>query len=174
MKYIRVIIQDIDTDDLFKSLEFEVNYKFAFIDHCFMRLDSSGISSDSLKIREYIMNEWDCKDIIVIKKDAVLIGDVKQDKLIDQKEFPALIDAQEYISRTYPDYNLAFSFSRTGVQYSRGNIQIWSENIDLLGKSIEIGFENEPDAQFVLAKLPILGTLSKPLPEIIYEIINRP
>lgn len=173
MNYIRAILSIDDIEKVIQILGLDVNYRFSFRDHCYRCVNRDESHIETLKIREYTKNEWNCKDILVIKKRTLIDGDVKKEVLVDQKECSNIEEAQKYINSKYPEFLLSFIFARKGVQCANGKLQIWIEDVEFLGISIEIGFDSDLEANEILSRLPVKSIVDKPLPDIIFDLVHR-
>ncbi len=72
-----------------------------------------------MKIRVYKQNEWNTKDVLVIRKTALLVDGAKKDKILLKKEFDNLEEAKEYVLENYSnDFKYAFKLSKIVKEYA--------------------------------------------------------
>lgn len=173
MDYIRVVVNNVDSEEKIEKLGFSFKCQYAFTDY-FYKESFDNSSTLSLKMRVYSQNDWHCKNIVVIKKKTVTTTEnVKLETILDKQEFDDVNAAKSYLEKSYPNLIYLFKMSRTGKQYSDGRVNVWVENLEYLGYSVEIGMTQKADADLVLSCLDIKSIVETPLAEMVYDIVKR-
>lgn len=174
MKYVRGILKSNNVDEVIRKYDLKFKCDFAFYDLIYVNKNGASITDDTLKIRVYQINQWNNKNVLVIRKVAPLINGTKEDKVLLREEFDTVEEAQKYVDDNYLDeYKFAFKLQKSGKQYGNEIIDLWDEDILDLGKSIELGSEDESLIEEVFNSFDIKERLTESLPEYMYEQINR-
>lgn len=172
MLYSRILIdnKEKEIEKIIEEIGLEKKSDFSFYDLIYINKNGKSITDDTLKIRVYNLNEWDTKDVLVIRKTAILIGSAKEDKVLLKKEFDNLEEAEKYVLENFNnDFEFAFKLSKTGKEYGSSTYRVWIEDIEDFGKSIEIGAANQEDIDNLVSKFSVLERLEKSVPEVMYE-----
>ncbi len=170
MKYIRCILNSDNVDNIVQKYNMDFKADFGFYDLVYVNKNGTSITEDTLKIRVYQTNHWNNKDVLVIRKIAPIINGAKEDKVLLREEFDTLEEAQSYVdANLLNDYRFAFKLKKTGIQYGNDKIDLWKENIENVGLSIEIGSEDEELMEAIFSDLDIKERLNVSLPEYMYE-----
>ena len=174
MFYSRILLKD-DTE--IKEYLYRNHYQkisdFAFYDLIYINTNGNSITDDTLKIRVYQHNEWKNKNVLVILKRAIFMNGQKEDKVLLREEFDDLESAIKYVKENYGrQYTFAFKLEKSGVQYQKGTVTIWLEDIVGLGISIEIGSENSEAIDHIIQQLDIIEKLDISVPEYMYKKLN--
>ena len=174
MKYVRCILESDNVDDIIKKFDMEFKSDFGFYDLVYVNKNGTSITDDTLKIRVYQKNHWDNKDVLVIRKIAPLVNGAKEDKVLLREEFDSVKEAQAYVDANLSnDFLFAFKLKKTGIQYGNEKINLWKENVENVGLSVEIGSEDEKLIEEVMSSLDIKERLTVSLPEYMYEKTKR-
>lgn len=174
MKYVRVILNNDNVDEVIKKYNFEKKTDFAFYDLIYVNKNGASITDDTLKIRVYQINQWKNKDVLVIRKDAPVINGSKEDRVLFSGEFDSEEEALSFVEKEFSnDYDFAFKLQKTGIEYGNGTVRLWRENVDNVGISIEIGSEDADKIEEVLLDLDVRERLTNSLPEYMYERLNK-
>ena len=173
MLYAR-ILTTIDTiDGQVKKLKLEKKSDFAFYDLIYANKNGTSITEDTLKIRVYQKNEWNTKDVLVIRKCAVLTEGSKEDKVLLKEEFDTETEAIEFVEKHFGnDYAFSFKLEKNGSEYVNDNLRIWYENITGLGASVEFESASQDVIENAIQLFPVSERLQESVPEYMYKKIN--
>ena len=170
MLYSRIVINNENINTILEDLNCKLKSEFDFYDLIYLSKLGKSITEDTLKIRVYNKNEWDTKDVLVIRKTASLIDGAKEDRVLLQEEFDDLESAQKYVNNNFKnEFEFAFKLSKCGKEYISDKCRIWLEEIKDFGLSVEIGASTQQLLDYVINKFDVVEKLEKSIPEIIYE-----
>lgn len=172
MIYSRIILYD-DTkiEEALNSLNTVKKSEFAFYDLIYLNKNGASITEDTLKIRVYIKNEWDYKNVLVIRKTAPVINGVKEDKVLVREQFDSLEEAQKYVDNHFSqDFEFKVKLEKSGVEYGTDNLRIWVEDIKEIGWSIEFGSESEETIENAIKLFNVKERLEISVPEYLYNL----
>lgn len=170
MIYSRIIIDDNNLDEIIKKLNLEKKSDFAFYDLVYLNKNGASITEDTLKIRVYQKNEWDNKDVLVIRKTAPVINGVKEDKVLLRKEFDTEQDAIDFVNKTLSnDYEYKFKLEKDGTEYGNSDLRVWIENIKNVGTSVEFGSNNSASIEKAISLFRVKERLKESVPEYLYN-----
>ena len=157
MKYIRGILKSDNVDDVINKYDLKDKGDFAFYDLIYVNKNGASITEDTLKIRVYQINHWDCKNVLVIRKVAPLINGSKEDKVLLRKEFDNEEEAIKFVNDNYlNEYKFAFKLQKSGMQYGNEKIDLWKEDVLGIGLSVEVGSEDENLLEKVFNSLDLI------------------
>lgn len=169
MKYVRVNVNNsnidslIDTYGLFKESEYE------YSDYIYLNKNGSDINNDVLKLRIYKQNGGVSSDAIVIRKETTFEDGLKDDETIFRKEIDTRDEAVEYVNENFSDYEFKFKILKKGTLYTSDDLSVSYEDIDGIGKSIEIGGYDSNLIEEVIDSLDVNERLTTSLPEYAYK-----
>lgn len=171
MIYSRIIVNDInDLNEIIRKLKLSEKDQFAFYDLVYLNKNGASITEDTLKIRVYQKNEWDNKDVLVIRKTAPSINGVKEDKVLLREEFDLVEDAIKYVEANLSDiYEYKFKLEKSGTEYANDNLRVWVENIKDIGISIEFGAEDSNIIESTISLFDVKERLYISVPEYLYN-----
>lgn len=175
IKYVRVLLNDGNNiDEIIKKYNLNKKTDFAFYDLIYVNKNGASITDDTLKVRVYQVNQWKNKDVLVIRKDAPMINGSKEDRVLLREEFDSEEEAVNFVKEKFSnDYDFAFKLQKSGVQYGDDIIDLWYEDVDGVGISVELGSEDEKLMEDILNDLDIKERLTKSLPEYMYDKQNE-
>jgi len=153
MKEVRALLTDLEPAKK-KCLELGAEFvdHYAFTDHVFT--SGEGI----LKIRVLTLSDKP-KKVILAQKKAVFEGDAKTD-IIKRKEF--FETYEEAFATVGNEWQKKVEFSREGWGYELGGVKIYIEDLEKLGPSVEIEFEEQSG---LLKEFDVTEVLGCSLPE---------
>lgn len=170
MLYTRIILNDTNVDDALEKLGARMLHEFAFYDLIYMNNNGASITDDTLKIRVYKHNEWENKNVLVIRKKAEVIKGVKEDKVLIREEFDSEEDALKYVHDNLSDeFSYKFRLEKSGIEYECDDLRIWVEDIKTLGLSIEFGSSNNERIEDVIKLFNVKERLEVSVPEYLYK-----
>lgn len=165
MFYTRIIVNN-DFDESIRLLNGIKKADFAFYDLIYLNKNGASITEDTLKIRVYQKNEWDSKNVLVIRKIAPLVDGVKEDKVLLKEEFDSENDAIKFVKDNFSDdYNYSFKLEKKGVEYQKENSRVWIEDVKDVGISIEIGSKLHSSIEEIIKLFNVKERLTVSLPE---------
>ena len=174
MKYVRCILKNDNVDEVIKKYGLKFKCDFSFYDLIYVNRDGTSITDDTLKIRVYQINHWKNKNVLVIRKVAPLVNGSKEDKVLLREEFDTVDEAQKYVNdNLLREYKFAFKLQKSGVQYGNEQLDLWKEDVQDLGISVELGSEDEKILEEALTSLNFGERLTMSLPQYMYEKIKR-
>jgi len=143
--------------------EFKGDYEFT--DHIYKPIHSDEIdlNKEFIRIREYNKSAWKHKKFVLVHKLTSWKKGEKKSKKILKEEFDNLKDAKNKIK----DYKLYFKFHRTGSQYRFKDSNLFIEDLEYLGRSIEIESEDEKTINDLFNKFQIIEKFSDCVPKLI-------
>lgn len=172
MMYSRIIIDDSNLNEVIKKLGLEKKTEFAFYDLIYLNRNGASITEDTLKIRVYQKNEWDNKDVLVIRKAAPIINGIKEDKILLREEFDNEKEAIDFVSENLSkEYEYKFKLEKEGIEYANADLRVWIENIKDLGTSIEFGSINPKSIEKAISLFKVRERLEESVPEYLYKKI---
>lgn len=174
MLFCRIVIKNQNVDEILNHLNVRLKSEYDFYDLIYVNKLGKSITDDTLKIRVYNHNEWDTKDVLVIRKTAVLIDGAKEDKVLLKEEFDDVESAKKFVAENFSyEFEYAFRLSKTGKEYISDEFTIWVEDIQNFGLSLEIGATNQEVLNNVMNQFEVSERLEKSIPEIMYEEIIK-
>lgn len=175
MIYSRIIIKDDNLNEIIKKLNLEKKSDFAFYDLIYLNKNGASITDDTLKIRVYQKNEWNSKDVLVIRKAAPVINGVKEDKILLRKEFDTELEAINYVNKNLGnEYEYMFKLEKNGIEYANSNLRVWVENIKDIGVSVEFGTNNSEVIEQAISLFNVKERLNESVPEYLYnKLLNK-
>jgi len=143
--------------------EFKGDYEFT--DHIYKLINSDKIdlNKEFVRIREYDKSAWKHKKFVLVHKVTSWGNGKKKSKKILKEEFDNLNDAENKIK----DYKLYFKFHRTGSQYRFKDSNLFIEDLEYLGRSIEIESEDEKTINDLFNKFQIIEKFSDCVPKLV-------
>ena len=107
MLYARILINNSEEEieKIIDNLKLEKKSNFSFYDLVYINKNGKSITDDTLKIRVYNLNEWDSKDVLVIRKKAILTNGAKEDKVLLKEEFDTLEELKASIKEKLEEEN---------------------------------------------------------------------
>ncbi len=170
MLYSRIVIENNNLNNILEKLKLKKKSEFGFYDLIYTNNQGKSITDDTLKIRVYSKNEWNTKNVLVIRKTAILSGNIKEDKVLLKKEFDNVESAKKYVEDNLSsEFTYSFKLSKTGKEYSNDNFRIWIEDIENFGLSVEIEAADQNTIEEVIKNFNVIERLEKSIPEILYE-----
>lgn len=172
MIYARIILNDdSQIEDNLNKLKVTKKSEFAFYDLIYLNKNGASITEDTLKIRVYQKNEWNNKNVLVIRKTAPLINGVKEDKCILREEFDTVEEARAYVNNNLAnEFEYKIKLEKTGTEYGNADLRIWVENIKNIGWSIEFGAVEEENAiEEAICLFNVKERLTVSIPEYLYN-----
>lgn len=170
MIYSRIITNGNNLDEIIKKLNLKKKTDFAFYDLIYLNKNRASITDDTLKIRVYQKNEWDNKDVLVIRKTAPVINGVKEDKVLLREEFDTEQEAINFVNENISDeYEYKFKLEKAGIEYANSNLRVWVENIKDIGISIEFGSNYPEIIEQAISLFDVKERLDKSVPEYLYN-----
>ena len=173
-KYVRGNLKTDNVDEVINKYDMKFKVDFAFHDLIYVNKNGASITDDTLKIRVYQINHWKSKNVLVIRKVAQLVNGSKEDKVLLKEEFDTVEEAQKFVDANLLDeYEFAFKLQKTGIQYRNDKVDLWKENVEMVGLSVEVGSEDEKLMEQVFSDLDVEERLNVSLPEYMYEKVRR-
>ena len=173
-KYVRGNLKTDNVDEVINKYDMKFKVDFAFYDLIYVNKNGASITDDTLKIRVYQINHWKSKNVLVIRKVAPLVNGSKEDKVLLKEEFDTVEEAQEFVDANLLDeYDFAFKLQKTGIQYGNDKVDLWKEDVEKVGLSVEVGSEDEELMEQVFSDLDVDERLDVSLPEYMYEKVRR-
>ncbi len=170
MKYARIIVNDIDINNIITKLELTKKSEFAFYDLIYLNRNGASLTEDTLKIRVYQKNEWNSKNVLVIQKTVLLEKGAKKDKVLLKEEFDTEQEAKDFVKLHFSrQYEYKFSLEKDGIEYENEHLKVWVENIKDLGISIEFGSLENKYIEKAIAIFDVKERLSESVPEYLYK-----
>jgi len=171
MIYSRIIINDgSDIKEILNKLNLVKKTEFAFYDLIYLNKNGASITEDTLKIRVYQKNEWNTKDVLVIRKTAPVTNGVKEDKVLLKEQFDTLEEAQAFVNKNLLEqYEYKIKLEKTGTEYKSDNLNVWVENIKNVGISIEFGSEDSKVIEDAISLFDVKERLNISIPEYLYQ-----
>ena len=174
MLYCRIVIKNENVSTILKDLNCKLKSEYDFYDLIYLSKLGKSITEDTLKIRVYNKNEWNTKDVLVIRKTAFLVNGAKEDRVLFKEEFDDVENAQKYVNNSFKDeFEYAFKLSKCGKEYISDKCRIWVEEIENFDLSVEIETTNEQILEDVINRFDVIERLEKSIPEIMYERIVK-
>ncbi len=174
MKYVRCNLKTDNVDEVINKYDMKFKTDFSFYDLVYINKNGTLITDDMLKIRVYQSNHWKSKDVLVIRKIAPLVNGTKEDKVLLKEEFDTVEEAISYVDNyLLNDYDYGFKLQKTGIQYGNEKVDLWKENVENLGLSVEIGSEDEELIEKVFSDLDVEERLNESLPEYMYKKLKK-
>ena len=173
-KYVRGNLRTDNVDAVINKYNMRFKVDFAFYDLIYVNKNGASITDDTLKIRVYQINHWKSKNVLVIRKVAPLVNGSKEDKVLLKEEFDTVEEAQAFVDANLLDeYDFAFKLQKTGIQYGNDKVDLWKEDVETIGLSVEVGSEDERLMEQVFSDLDVEERLEVSLPEYMYEKVRR-
>lgn len=170
MLYTRIIINNEDISNILDKLNVYKVHEFAFYDLVYMNKDGASITEDTLKIRVYRHNEWENKNVLVIRKKAEVINGVKEDKVLLREEFDREEDALKYVNDNLSDeFDYKFKLEKEGIEYKGDDLRIWVEDIKDMGLSIEFSSSSQEKIEESIKLFDVKERLEVSVPEYLYK-----
>ena len=170
MIYSRIITSDNNLDEIIKKLNLKKKTDFAFYDLIYLNKNGASITDDTLKIRVYQKNEWDNKDVLVIRKTAPVINGVKEDKVLLREEFDTEQEAINFVNENLSnEYEYKFKLEKDGIEYANSNLRVWFENIKDIGVSVEFGSNYPEIIEQAISLFDVNERLDESVPEYLYN-----
>lgn len=170
MLYTRIILNDDNIDYALEKLGARMLHEFAFYDLIYMNNNGASITDDTLKIRVYKHNEWENKNVLVIRKKAEVIDGSKEDKVLIREEFDTEEDALKYVDDNLSDeFEYKFRLEKSGIEYECEDLRIWVEDIKTIGLSIEFGSFNNDKIEDAIKLFNVKERLEVSVPEYLYK-----
>lgn len=170
MLYSRIIVNEKNSDTVIKKLNLTKKSEFAFYDLIYQNNNGNSITEDTLKIRVYQKNEWKTKNVVLIRKTALMINGSKEDKILLKKEFATEKEAIDFVNTNFVnEYEYKFKLEKSGIEYSNKDLTLWLEEIKDIGTSIEIGSENPVEIENAVQLFDIKERLKESVPEYLYN-----
>ena len=174
MKYIRGILNSDNVDSVINKYNLKYKGDFAFYDLIYVNKNGASITDDTLKIRVYQINHWNSKNVLVIRKIAPVINGSKEDKVLLREEFDTEKDAQKFVNDyLLNEYKFAFKLQKTGDQYGNDKLDLWKEDVETIGLSVELGSSDEKLLEEAFSSLDVKERLTMSLPEYMYKKIKE-
>lgn len=123
-----------------------------------------------LRLRVFKINNRQTKNHILTHKIPEWSGNIKTDKIILQNKFDTIREAINFMIDHYGDFKEDYEYSRDGWEYSHNKNDIFIENIEKLGPTIEIEAENKDDLENLLKSFDISEIFSESTPEIMRKL----
>ena len=148
-----------------KKLGAEFKGDYEFTDHIYKPIHSDKIdlNKEFVRIREYNKSAWKHKKFVLVHKLTSWGESEKKSKKILKEEFDNLNDAENKIK----DYKLYFKFHRIGSQYDFKDSNIFVEDLEYLGLSIEIISNDKKTLDNMFNKFQITKRFSDCVPKLI-------
>lgn len=170
MIYSRIITEDDSFSEIIEQLNLEKKAEYAFYDLIYLNKNGTSITEDTLKIRVYQKNEWNNQVVLVIRKTASVINNVKEDKVLLNKEFNNEKAAIDFVNKHLGNiYEYKFKLEKNGVEYANSNLRVWVENIKNIGISIEFGSNNSNSIEKAISLFKVKERLKESVPEYLYN-----
>ena len=153
-----------------KKLNAKFKGDYEFTDHIYKPIHSNKIdlNKEFVRIREYNKSAWKHKKFVLVHKLTSWEKGEKKSKKILKEEFDNLNDAENKIK----DYELYFKFHRTGSQYEFKDSNIFVEDLEYLGLSIEIISDDKKTLDNMFNKFQITKRFSDCVPKLIERKIE--
>ena len=142
---------------------FKVDYEFTDYIYKPTHSDKIDLNKQFVRIREYNKSQWKHKKFVLVHKVTFWGEGEKKSKNKLKEEFDNLNDAKKKLN----DYELYFKFHRTGLQYGIKDSEIFVENLEYLGPSIEIISNNKKTLDKMFNKFQITEKFSDCVPKLI-------
>lgn len=170
MLYSRILTTVDNLEEKLKKLNVKKKSEFAFYDLIYVNKNGASITDDTLKIRVYQKNEWNTKDVLVIRKCAVLNNGSKEDNVLLKEEFNKEIEAIDFVEKNFGnEYTFSFKLEKKGIEYENETLRIWVENITDLGWSVEFEAASQEVIENAISLFPVIERLEQSVPEYMYE-----
>lgn len=170
MLYSRIIVNNDDINEVLNKLNLVKKSEFAFYDLIYLNKNGASITEDTLKIRVYQKNEWNTKNVLVIRKTAPVINGVKEDKVLLKEQFDTLEEAQDFVDTNLSNqYEYKIKLEKTGIEYNNQDLRIWVEDIVDVGKSIEFESEDSNIIENAINLFDVKERLNISIPEYLYK-----
>ncbi len=174
MKYVRCNLKTDNVDKVISKYGLNFKSDFAFYDLVYVNKNGASITEDTLKIRVYQVNHWKNKNVLVIRKIAPIVNGSKEDKVLLREEFDTAQEAQAYVdANLLNEYDFAFKLQKTGVQYGNEKVDLWKEDVEGIGLSVEVGSNDTELIDAIFSELDVNERLTMSLPEYMYEKIRK-
>ncbi len=141
----------------------QAQYKgdYAFTDYIYCDCNSGkSLNSEFVRIRYYQKTGWKQKSVVIVHK--VRNPQEKNHRILFQKEFDTLTEAQQYVPL---GYSKRCSFFRRGWEYLLKDMHIFVEEIEGLPASIEIVAPSQEELFNLFNTLEIVDYLTDSAPE---------
>lgn len=168
--YSRIIIENDNLDAILSKLNLNKKSEFAFYDLVYLNKNGANITEDTLKIRVYQKNEWDNKNVIVIRKTAPIVNGMKEDNILLHQQFDTEKEALDFVEQTLSSqYEYKFKLEKSGIEYINEQLHVWVENIKDIGISIEFGSMDAELIENAILLFPVKERLTESVPEYLYK-----
>ncbi len=151
---------------------FKSNY--AFKDIIFVpRKETYNLTDDFLRVRVLSKNNWNTKNVILVRKKTEFQKIGKIDKVALRKEFDTEKEALNFIEKELgKDFDFGFEFSRQGWQYQLGKNRVFIEDIEKYRPSLEIEADNEQELKDLFTKLQVKKQVKQSMPEVMKNLLK--
>lgn len=123
-----------------------------------------------LRLRVFKINNRKTENCILIHKTAEWSDNIKTDKIILNRKFSTMKKAVNFMIEHYGDFKEDYEYSRDGWEYSYNGSDIFIENIEKLGPTIEIESDNKDDIENLLKFFDVIELFSVSTPEIMMRL----
>ena len=163
---IRVLVKDIkEIPYMLKKINAEHRGSYSFTDFIYFPV-SKNTKISYARIRKYKQTNWSQKNIVVSIK--TLRENYNSENTVCKKEYDHLENAKRFLEK---DFEYQFSFFRTGNEYAFENMNIFVENIEHVGPSIEIIGKTKESIFYFLDKLCPYSITQESVPSIVEKAV---
>jgi adenylate cyclase class IV len=132
--------------------------------------DEEGV----IDLRIFELNNRQGKNYIFVHKIAEWSDKIKKDKIILKGEFDTMGEVLDFIADHYGDsLKEHYEYSREGWEYNVGKSDIFIENIEKLGPTIEIEADNKSDLENLFKLFEVEKRFSESTPEIMRKLLGK-
>ena len=144
----RATISDIlKTKKIIENLGAVLKGEYVFKDKIFI---NAGDADGFLRMRIYSKNNWDTKDVVLLKLAPKSSGHAN---IFFRQEFETEREADEFVLNNFPEFIYSFEYSKTGSQYNLGETIIFIEDIEEIGPSVEIEASSKQELESLFSKI---------------------
>lgn len=140
----------------------QATYKgeYAFTDHIYSNYKSVNLNNEFIRIREYHITKWKQKTVVVTHKIRDL--DEGNHQNLFKEECDSIEEAEKFIP---VGFYKKFSFFRRGGEYCLRSMNIYIEEIDELGSSIEVIGPSREEILNLFNRLNVIKVITDSVPE---------
>ena len=160
---VRAIVNDIEqVKEKLSSLSAVFKSDYSFKDYIYYPKDRTiDLNKEIVRLRVYQKTNWIQQPVELAYKLKIFYGHSGSTKF--KKQFNLMKETDGFLK----NYTLAFTYSRTGFEYSMGNIKVFLEEIEGLAPSLELLSFSKDEISELLEELKPLQILSDSVPKLI-------
>ncbi|MBS3167864.1 hypothetical protein J4216_01950 [Candidatus Woesearchaeota archaeon] len=163
-----------DTRNKILELKAKQKGKYSATDIIFIPKNNKSLNKEFIRVRSYIVNNWNTKNVVLTHKETRWINNFKEDIIAIKREFDKEQEAIKFIEEQYKNsLKELVRFKREGEDFEINNNKLFLETLEYLGPTIEIETDSKELLIDLEKQLALKERITQSIPETIRLLKNN-